>query len=95
MRMLPKTQASTLRKEVRALRKAQKNGYSIGEIVTELARIHSTGNESADLDKALNQVEYLVGLTEHKSVIADGLKNLKPKPKPAPTSTLVDDIVLA
>ncbi|GAA0353597.1 hypothetical protein L9H26_18945 [Morganella psychrotolerans] len=95
MRFLPETQTSTLRKEVRALKKAQKNGYSVGEIVTEIARVNSTGNEFADLSKALQQVEYLTGITEYKTVIADGVKGLKPKPKPASSSTLGDDTVLA
>nr|WP_181374711.1 hypothetical protein [Pectobacterium carotovorum]AKG47557.1 hypothetical protein pA_00117 [Pectobacterium carotovorum] len=77
IRILPPTQTSTLKKEVRALKAAEKKDIPLADIVATMAKQSGNNNQVEAIQKALNTITCVMDITKHKTPIHDAVQELR------------------
>ncbi|WOZ79992.1 hypothetical protein [Kosakonia sacchari] len=76
IRILPETQASRLRSEMRALNKAQKKGITEKALANEMTKDMANPDSAETLIQAASVIRYMNGIKQGETPLSDAMDRL-------------------
>ena len=76
VRILPETQGSRFRKEMRALNKAEKKGITEKELANEMTKDMANPDSAETLIQAATVIRYLKGVKQGETPLANAMDRL-------------------
>lgn len=84
-RILPTTQSSRAKQEMRALTDAEKKGITEAEIIMEMQQDMKNPNSAESVMEAASSITYIKAVRDGHNPIKDAVDRLKKRPSGAPS----------